>query len=314
MTTSSREAERAYRPAGAVIDTDPASLFGAISGVPVSYQYLIGLLRDPETGRCWQIVRSFFPTEARRFRMVSARAGEDYAVVDSAAQAYSGRVRSGQLADGWGFEREDGRPLVTTDTTSITWSEDEIVSVTGQSVGAATRYEVLDVDVPLIYTVRHFKVSGHIEGTPVHGVVLHEGINMPEGHAFTSSLYAGRLQRAWCQFVTELEDGTVQAGDLLWGAEGWSVMVVHSTDGDGVVSSDVEVVVDVDGDYPSRATYTGGGQTWVWEASPASPRWPILPDLPGGHRVSDGTVRRAGDTRAVVASHSFVEAFIDRVG
>jgi hypothetical protein len=245
--------------------------------------------------------------------MVSAKAGEDYAVVDSAAQAYSGPVRSGQLADGWGFEREDGRPLVTTDTTSITWSEDEIVNVTGQSVGAATRYEVLDVDVPLVYTVRQFKVSGQIEGTPVHGVVLHQGINMPVGHVFTTSLYSGRLQRAWCQFVTELEDGTVQAGDLLWGAEGWSVMVVYSTDGDAVVSSDIEVVVDVDGDYPSRATYTGGGQTWVWEASPTGPRWPILQDFPGAHRVGEGAVRRAGDSRAVVASHAFLEAFVDRV-
>ncbi|HEX4102530.1 MAG TPA: hypothetical protein VHY21_18635 [Pseudonocardiaceae bacterium] len=315
MRASGETSAKTYLPRAELIEAHPGSLFAPACGVPLGYHYLIAILQAPETGRRWNMVRSLFPDRTRRFRALNTDREPFGVLAEEFAEAYSGPVQSGCFGKHWGFRRPDGAPLLMTSADDLEWTEGDLVRVSGRPVGRATRLAIVDVDVPLVCTVRPFLVTGTVAGHPVRGALFHEAIHMPAGRELFPSPYTDRLQRAWCQFVTEFEDGTVQAGDLLWGHDGFSALVVQSTDTAGLVSTDVEANVEVEGDpaFPGRAVFTAADQRWVWEPAPRGGCWPVLAGAPVGHRMREGVVRQAGETRTVAVGHSILEAYTGRL-
>jgi hypothetical protein len=95
-------------------------------------------------------------------------------------------------------------------------------------------------------------------------------------------------------------------------------MIVHRTDGPPLIARDIDVVVELDGEpfdektFPTRVTYTGGGQTWVWEANEGG-RCPIRHDLEKGHRWRQGWVHEAGETRKPVVTEALMETYNGRL-
>ena len=65
-------------------------------------------------------------------------------------------------------------------------------------------------------------------------------------------------------------------------------------------------------DFPQRITYTGAGETWVWEAAEGG-RCPIRHDLIEGHRWRQGWVHHIDETRRPKATEALMETYNGRL-
>jgi len=139
----------------------------------------------------------------------------------------------------------------------------------------------------------------------------------PGQHFLTGPLIT-KLEAAWVAFATEFEDGEVHAGHLIHGTEDFNLMVIHRTDGPSLVARDLEVEVELDGDtmaettFPTKVTYTGGGETWVWEAAEGG-RCPVRHDLPAGHRWRQGWAHHVDEKRRPKTTEALMETYNGRL-
>lgn len=306
-----------YAPVGGIIDPDPAAMWADVDGVPMGMQYLYGSVRS-EAGDYWWPIRGFYPDRARYLHLSEAKIGGDFTYAKDHFNSYSGPVEHG-LRDGkWGAWTPEGTPLMLTWDDKMEWHDGDEVSLTGDLIGNGLQFFSPDTDLPSSYSSRLFKVRGTIKGVPVTGLVYHDAIHIANGVDYIASPYIAHCEAAWVGFATEFEDGTVHSGHLVHGQENFNIMVVHRTDGPPMIARDLEVKVELDGEpmdpasFPTRVTYTGGGQTWVWEANEGG-RCPLRTDLGAGHRWRQGWVHLAGETRKPVCTEALMETYNDRL-
>jgi hypothetical protein len=149
-------------------------------------------------------------------------------------------------------------------------------------------------------------------------LVFHDSIHIAAGIDYIASPAIAKHEAAWVGFATEFEDGTVHSGHLVHGTENFNILVVHRTDGPPLIARDIECEVELDGEpldehtFPTRVTYRGGGQTWIWEANEGG-RCPIRPDLEKGHRWRQGWVYQEGETRTPVITEALMETYNRRL-
>jgi hypothetical protein len=191
--------------------------------------------------------------------------------------------------------------------------EGAALDVTAEAVGPAAQFHAPDVECPLIYTSQLFRTtSATIKGEPVEGLFFFDALHLPDGVNWINSPYYAQLQAAWVAFATEFEDGTIHAGHLVHGLEGFNILLTHRTDGGSSVSRhfDTEVALDGDPAFPAEVTYTARDtdETWVWTALEHG-RMPVREDLVPGHRWRQGVVRIAGETRRPVRTEALMETY-----
>jgi len=301
-----------FQPVGSLVTPDGTSQWEPVNGIPMSMQYAYGTLRGADSARYFWPIRGSFVDQARRMHLSIADPGEDFRWAAEGEQAYVGPVVH-ESRDGWTGTWIGEQVLYATDGPRFRWVEGDFVDLEGELVGDALQFLTPDEVEPLVYTSRLFRMGGTVLGEPVRGLVFHDSMHMPTSQNFIRSSYITDLQAAWVAFATEFEDGNVHAGHLVWGTQGFDLMIIERTDGPPVIARDLEVEVVIKQDYPAAVRYHGGGQTWVWEAHGSCFRDPIRADLPEGHRRIQGWAHLEGETRRPVMTEALMETYNGRL-
>jgi len=301
-----------FQPVGGLVTADGTSQWDPVSGIPMSMQYAYGTLRGVNSRRYFWPIRGSFRTEARRMHLSVADVGEDFSWASEGEEAYVGPVVH-EERDGWMGTWIGDDILYATNGPEFQWKEGDFLDVRGELVGDALQFLVPDEVESLVYTSRVFRAAGTVLGEDVTGLFFHDSMHMPENRNFIRSSYITDLQAAWVAFATEFEDGNIHAGHLVWGTQGFDLMIIERTDGPPIVAHDLEVDVVIEGDYPVEVVYHGRDETWVWTAHGACFRDPIRADLPEGHRRIQGWARRSDETRTPIMTEALMETYNGRL-
>jgi hypothetical protein len=315
MTEIRTHGRYGFQPVGGFIEPAAANHWTPIHGLPVAMEYAYGSLRAAD-GTYWWPIRGSYQEKARFLHLPESTPGTDFVYASEGDKAYTGPITHEERDGTWGVWLPDGTSLIATDGPTFHWNEGDALDIRGELVGDALQFYVPDANEPLVYTSRLFRGTGTIKGKPVTGLFFHDSMHMPEGMNFITSSYLTVLEAAWVAFATEFEDGNIHAGHLVWGTEGYAIMLVQRTDGPTLIARDLSVEVSFDDNnppFPSRVRYTGGGETWIWEAHPSGGRCPIRTDLPEGHRWIQGWVYREGETRKPVCTEALMETYNGRL-
>ncbi|MGH3557014.1 MAG: hypothetical protein ACRDTK_05895 [Mycobacterium sp.] len=305
-----------FQPVATLIEPTAQAHWNDICGLPLSMQYYYGSLRSADGDYYWPI-RGFHPDRARFLHLPESKIGGDFVYTIDETNSYGGPVVHEERDGKWGVWTEDGKAMMLVDDNTMEWNDAQL-SLTGDGVGPAIQIFCPDEDDPLAYTSRLFRCSGTIKGKPVSGLVLHDSMHMKPGVNFIHSSYLDKLETAWVAFATEFEDGAIHVGHLVHGTENFNLIIVHRTDGPPLVARDVTVEVELDGEplddntFPTKVSYTGGGQTWVWEALEGG-RCPVRADLNFGHRWRQGWVHLADETRRPKTTEALMETYNGRL-
>jgi hypothetical protein len=304
-----------FRPVGGLIRPEAHYQWETIHGLPVAMEYAYGSLRAEDGTYFWPI-RGAYQTKARYLHISEAAKGEDFIYAPEGQRAYQGPIEHGERDGWWGVWMPDGTSLLRTNGPEFRWTDGEWVDVRGELTGDAWQFFVPDAEEPMVYTSRLFRGTGTIKGKKVKGLFFHDSMHMPPGMNFITSSYLGALEAAWVAFATEYEDGTIHAGHLVYGTQGFVHMIIRRSDGPAIVARELRVQVEFDGgdpEYPKRVTYEGGGETWIWEALPTGGRCPVRTDLIEGHRWIQGWVHRDGEKRRPICTEALMETYNGRL-
>jgi hypothetical protein len=110
--------------------------------------------------------------------------------------------------------------------------------------------------------------------------------------------------------TTEYDDGTIEVGQVCHGGKDWGFAVMLNSDGPFKLTTDVTSTITFgDDEFPRKVEYLIDGEEWDWVASPDG----IMPYYAKDptYRPCDGTTTRRGESRRVVCSAGFLDAFND---
>jgi hypothetical protein len=305
-----------FQLVGGFIEPDPSAGFHDIKGVPPSMSYLFGSMRSAD-GDYWWPIRGFLHGTARHLQFLESTAGSDFAWNHTETDgAYMGPTSNGERDGHWGFWTPDGEPILSTTGTEMHWHEPSgVMDVRGVAHGPSMQFYCSNPAEPLVYTSRLFRVeAATVKGKPCTGWFFHDVVSLRAGQSWYGSPYLLAIQGAWVAFVTEMEDGSVDAGHLVWGPEGFTLMVVQRGDGTLLVDREVSIEYDMDSeDFPTRVSYCAStGETWVWRETGRA-RMPVRHEISPHHRWREGVVLREGENRPWRDSEALMETYNDRL-
>jgi hypothetical protein len=268
-----------FQIVGGFIEHDPATGFKEVQHVPPSMSYLFGSLRSDE-GDYWWPIRGFLHGQARHLQFLESVKGGDFTWNHEETDgAYMGDTVNGERDGTWGFWTPESEPILETTATTMHWHEPSgVLDVTATAHGPSMQFFSANRDEPLVYTSRLFKVTeATVKGKACTGWFFHDVVNLKEGQSWYDSPYLQRIQGAWVAFVTEMEDGTVDAGHLVWGLEGFELMVVQRGDGTLLVDRAVTIDYEMDEeDFPRREVDLAGDRTCAHARAPRDLQRPPL--------------------------------------
>jgi hypothetical protein len=308
-----------FSPVGSLIEPKPENHWHDVCGMPMNMEYFYGSVRSTDGEYYWWPIRGFYRESARFLHLSESHPGGDFTFATDQSNSYGGPVVHGERNGRWGVHKPDGTPLMEVWDDRMEWHDgDGLLTITGELVGPALQFMIPDANESMAYTSRLFRATGTIKGREVTGLVFHDSMHTPSDVEFMKSSYITKLETAWVAFATEFADGEIHAGHLIHGAAGFNLMIVHRTDGLPLIARDIEVSAELDGEptddasFPTRVTYRGGGQTWVWEAGEGG-RCPVRHELPAGHRWRQGWVHLDGETRAPKSTEALMETYNGRL-
>ena len=306
-----------FQPVASFIEPAASAQWNDIAGLTMDMQYFYGSVRS-EAGDYWWPIRGFYAERARYLHLPESKIGGDFVYAADETNSYGGPVQHRQRDGRYEVVTPEGTVLMAVDDSRMEWSDGTELSMTGELIGPGIQFFCPDEDDPLAYTSRLFKATGTIKGVPVTGLVFHDSMHSKPGRHFMSGPVITKLEAAWVAFATEFEDGAVHSGHLIHGTEDFNVMIIHRSDGPSLVARDVVVEVELDGEpmsdntFPTKVSYTGGGETWVWEAGPGA-RCPVRKDLLPGHRWRQGWAHHVDEKRQPKTTEALMETYNGRL-
>jgi hypothetical protein len=179
------------------------------------------------------------------------------------------------------------------------WFEGALLDVSGHEVVPGLQWWLpAEADHEgMHYRSRIFRVNGLVAGREVAGFIGCDEVRLAPGREnyVDDPITAAHLSHAWCTWATEYDDGSIEAGHVAFGRDGFHFAVraangaAHSA---GVVTGDVEV--DAVGGL-DRIHMDIDGEAWVFDADT---RGRPLQPLPGPVRQAEGWFRRVAEHRA----------------
>lgn len=180
----------------------------------------------------------------------------------------------------------------------VRWAEGAILDVAGREVMPGLQWGLVRSDGGdgMRYASRIFLVEGVVDGVPVDGFVGVDEVHLAPGseNYVDDPLTASHLSHVWCTWATAYDDGTVEAGHVSFGRDGFGFGLRA---GDGVAHVAEHVAGEVttnDRGCPTHVAFELDGQPWEFVADPRG--LPVVP-LPGPVRQAEGWFRRVGETR-----------------
>lgn len=315
--TPSTSGRYGFQAVASIIEPRASAHWQDVVGLKMNMQYFYGSVRS-EAGHYWWPIRGFYTDHARFLHLSESTIGEDFSYATDENSSYGGPVDHRRRDARWEVVTPDGAALMAVDDARMEWNDGTELSMTGELVGPGLQFFTPDEDDPLVYTSRLFRVTGTIKGIPVTGLVFHDSMHSKTGRQFIQGPVITKLEAAWVAFATEFEDGAIHSGHLVHGTEGFNLMIIHRTDGTSLTARDIVVEAELDGEpmadttYPAKVSYTGGGETWVWEAGPGA-RCPLRKDLPEGHRWRQGWAHHIDETRRPKTTEALMETYNGRL-
>jgi hypothetical protein len=202
-------------------------------------------------------------------------------------------------------------------TDRLTWTEGALIDLEGRLAGGCG-IQWYDPSPPGgFYVAEQYRVTGTVLGSAVEGFVALDQLFLPAGMTWAESPFfssAPYLEIAWNTFGTEFDDGTVEVGQVFFGAQRMSFAGILDQDGPAVFSRDVsaEITSTATG-YPAAITYRIDGEPWQWTAEE---QWQ-MPDFARGYpddtyRPSEGLFVRADEHRRPRVWWSFIDSWTTR--
>jgi hypothetical protein len=302
---------------GNLIEPNPNAHWDDVFGLTMNMEYFYGSLRS-EAGDYWWPIRGFYTDRARFLHLSESKTGGDFVYATDETNSYGGPVEHRHSGGRWEVVNPDGQVLMGVTEDQMQWNDGADLKITGERVGPGLQFYAVDDDDPLVYTSRLFKASGSVRGVPVTGLVFHDSMHTKSGKQFMQGPVITKLETGWVAFATEFEDGEVHCGHLVHGTEKFNLMIIHRTDGPPLIARDIVVEAELDGEpdsesaYPVKLSYTGGGETWVWEANEGG-RCPVRHDLPAGHRWRQGWVHHIDEKRRPKTTEALMETYNERL-
>jgi hypothetical protein len=215
-----------------------------------------------------------------------------------------------------GMARSPGEPFsleLTREATStkVVWDEGEILHLEGFIVGNAgvQMYDPMR-DGGNLYCSYMIRSSGHILGEEVEGFFGFDQQHLRPGTIWRTAPYFNELEIAWHTATTEYDDGTIEVGQICHGGKDWGFAVMLNNNGPFKLSTDVTSKITFGEDeFPKKVAYLIDGEEWDWVASADGTMPAYAKDAT--YRPADGTTTRRGETRKVVTSAGWLDAFSD---
>jgi hypothetical protein len=294
-------------------------------GLGLQVQYFYGGFRDDE-GNLYVLERKFIGPMTSGLWLMTNRDAPHMKLTSTALSTSRGEIRrhftpeSHRYADalmakvGKDLVSGEQHPLDLTFTDGgVSWTEGDLLSVEATPVGTGLmHYSPMPQD-SLLYTMQANRAEGTVMGRPATGFVLIDHGFWPQGPEWKEHRFFSTSQVSWNVFANEYDDGTVDAGFFICGLNDFAVAGVFDNKGPRVATSELEASLTLaDEDWMGSATYRAGGEEWVFTPEPAGRMNEFTAARWAGYRAQAGVTRRAGNTRGLRASFTWLEFFPDR--
>ncbi|MGE0385586.1 MAG: hypothetical protein AB7Q97_12705 [Gammaproteobacteria bacterium] len=291
-------------------------------GMPPEGLYLWGTLRD-EAGEIYSIMRRI-PTrlpgaarDTRRRFYLQTTLGHDDALHmhpchrDSAPNdGYERRLADGKVQ--WrSSPNVGGNPFhVTWSPTSCSWTERNVLEVTGRLIPPGMQWYLPGRDAGMFYVANIFQLEGTVLGRRARGFMGFDPIYMFEGGEIYKSkdaLVGAQLELVWYTWATRYKDGSLDGGHFLLGNDQFGLAILTDESGDTRITYDVtgEVSFGPDGYWQTGIRYNAFGEEWEFLPDPRG-RMPDLGPIPNPQ--VEGRWRRVGDKREPDVWYAWGEA------
>lgn len=191
------------------------------------------------------------------------------------------------------------------------WDEGDLLHLTGRIVGdCGVQWHDPCRDGGDLYVSHMLRASGTFLGEHVEGFFAVDQQHLVPGTIWRQTPYWKRLEVAWHTNGVEYDDGAIEAGQLCHGGDDWGFALIVNQDGPLVITRDIvgEPHFGADG-FPERVDYLIEGEKWAWTAIPGTGMTGYAAGT--DYRPADGITTRVGETRKVVASSGWIDAFSD---
>ena len=294
-------------------------------GLHQQVQYLYGGFRDaegvlyaierkfvgPMTGGAW-IMSDESGHLALHPRALSSARGESIREFTPDRRRWSNHLmqKMGERVGAGG----DDQPLelVMTDD-DITYSEGELLELTGPCLGPGFQYYMPMRDEPLFYTTHAYWVRGTFLGKEVDGFLGFDHGYWAAGAEWKEYRVFEDLELTWEVFGNRFGE-TIEWGVIVKGRHGLAAAITFE-DGEVVARADTmptSVVLD-DEDYIASVTYDIGGVGYEFTAEDKGKMREFSDARWGGYKSVSGITRRVGDDRPLDNCFSWIEFFPDRI-
>jgi hypothetical protein len=192
-----------------------------------------------------------------------------------------------------------------------TWREGDILDLRSTLLRPGMQWYDPSVEQQGFYGLNVHKAEGTLLGKPVRGWYGYDFVNHPTGTRWGTAPYFTRIEVAYHTFANEYDDGSVEAGMICFGNEGWTFAI--ATDGVSPLFCETNVdaqIVEKANGFPSEILYTFGDWRWYWRADPHGELADHRPDgFP--YRGAEGHSQRVGDARRIVNGLGWIDYFAD---
>jgi hypothetical protein len=286
-----------------IADVEPTK---AKYGLNLQVQYFYGGLRDDD-GHLYVLERKFIGPMTSGLWLMTNEDADHLRLAPASLRTARGEIRrhftpeAHRYADalmakvGQDLVPEGEQPLDLSFTDGgLTWSEGDLLRCEATPVGTGLmHYSPMPQD-SLLYTMQAYRAEGTVMGRHATGFVLVDHGYWPHGQEWKEFRFFAHSQVAWNVFANEYDDGTVEAGFFICGLNDFAVAGTFDNKG------------------PRSATYSAGGEEWVFTPDPAAQMKEFSSARWAGYRAQAGVTRRAGDTRPLKVGWTWLEFFADR--
>jgi hypothetical protein len=284
-------------------------------GLALQAIYAYGAFRDAE-GNLYGLIRKFVGPLTAGLGLMTVQDGGlrlDRASFRSGRGASTRRIFSdAHLYTGQQMPGDEPFEVRVTDT-ELSWSEGELMSISGSLGAPAIQIYIPSFEESAFYASQLYPASGTILGRPVTGFALFDQSYMPPGIDWKDSKVFNELEYAWGSFATEYPDGSIEWGHLCLGRRGFSFAIIADQSGTVAASTDVSGGVDFDDDgWATRLLCRSGGEDWEWTADADGQLRDFSAARPG-YFAQTGWARRIGETRTPTRWFSWQETFPERI-
>ncbi|WP_319453139.1 MULTISPECIES: hypothetical protein [unclassified Mycobacterium] len=192
------------------------------------------------------------------------------------------------------------------------WNEGDLLDISGVPLGLGYQWYTPNIEERggNFYVSHPFRVTGHVHGRPVRGLVAMDSFYGPTGQFYKNGPIFNTVELAWVTFANFYSGGEHEFGALCLGKEHWGFGVIADQSGPIVESTDSTAKVLLDEDkYVARARYRVAGTEWEFTAVDRGQMRSLAAARGDAYHGQAGSVRRVGDTRTPEVSVAWIETF-----